>query len=399
MEYRPEQPVQNTLNNSSSGSQQQAFNGAQSFNQQDDPGQITSAGAPMMGSPVNPCAVGVMYRQTPQMPYAYPYYQPYADPNTVRLNIEKKAVKRTANHIGLGLVLFEIASVVIQIILMIVLQLFHRTELLYDSVFLLLFNIGITLIGFPTVACFISRSEKQKISGMVSFGAPKQGAFWPAVMVGIGFCYVANEVTVLLQSNLSGLFPFASNDIDLPTGAWGIALGMLSTAVFPALLEELIFRGAIMGSLLKFGKGFALFTSALIFGLVHGNLEQIPFAFMVGLVLGFAVLETESIWTGVVIHFLNNLLSVVLEYVQLYGGENLAQAIYLLLLAALIMLGFFGIYLISLKNKNILKFKPTAHLSTAGQRFGWFSGSAAIIIFYVLIGLEVLSLQIQVFLQ
>ena len=393
MENRPEQPVQNTLNNSSSGNQ--TFHGAQSFSQQGNPGRITP-GAPIMGTPVNPYAAGGVYTQMPQMPYGYPYYGPYVDPNTLRLNIERKAVRRTANQIGLGLVLFEIASVIIQIILMVVLQLFHRTDLFFDSVFLLLFNMGITLIGFPAVACFIARGENQRISGTVSFGAPKRGAFWPAVMVGIGFCYVANVVTVLLQSNLSRLFPFASNDIDLPTGAWGIALSVLSTAVFPALLEELLFRGAIMGSLLKFGKGFALFTSALIFGLVHGNLEQIPFAFMVGLVLGFAVLETESIWTGVVIHFVNNLLSVVLEYIQLYGGENLTQAIYLLLLASLIMLGFFGIYLISLKNKNILKFKPTAHLSSAGQRFGWFSGSAAIIVFYVLIGLEVLMLQLTV---
>ena len=127
-------------------------------------------------------------------------------------------------------------------------------------------------------------------------------------------------------------------------------------AVAPALIEEFLFRGVIMGSLLRFGKPFAIFTSALVFGLVHGNLVQIPFAFMVGLVIGAMVVETNSIWTGVIIHFINNFISLCLDYLSRVIDENILNVFYTFLLASIIIMGFFGFYILSVKKKNLFSF-------------------------------------------
>ena len=75
-------------------------------------------------------------------------------------------------------------------------------------------------------------------------------------------------------------------------------------ALIPALVEELVFRGWILGSLRPFGERRALLLSALIFGLMHMNLTQAPFAFMLGLLFGFLYLRTGRLWPGMAVHFL-----------------------------------------------------------------------------------------------
>lgn len=71
--------------------------------------------------------------------------------------------------------------------------------------------------------------------------------------------------------------------------------------------EEILFRGLILRSMEPYGKKFAIFASALLFGLFHGNISQAPFAFLVGLVLGYVTLEHNIVW-AMVLHMFNNLL-------------------------------------------------------------------------------------------
>lgn len=71
--------------------------------------------------------------------------------------------------------------------------------------------------------------------------------------------------------------------------------------------EELLFRGLILRSMEPHGKKFAIFASSLLFALYHCNLVQIPFAFMIGLVLGYVTVEYNIGW-AIVLHTFNNLI-------------------------------------------------------------------------------------------
>lgn len=93
-----------------------------------------------------------------------------------------------------------------------------------------------------------------------------------------------------------------------------LALNILSTAVLPALVEEMIFRGYILRALRPHGDGPAIVLSAALFALFHGNVLQIPFAFVLGLMLGYLMVQTDSIWPAVLLHFSNNLMSVLLNF-------------------------------------------------------------------------------------
>ncbi len=83
----------------------------------------------------------------------------------------------------------------------------------------------------------------------------------------------------------------------------------LSMFLYASLLgpvaEELLFRGLVLRLLRPWGKQTAIFVSAVLFGLFHGNVIQIPFAFLIGLVLGYVTVEYSILW-AIVLHIFNN---------------------------------------------------------------------------------------------
>lgn len=70
--------------------------------------------------------------------------------------------------------------------------------------------------------------------------------------------------------------------------------------------EEILFRGLVMRSLQPYGKQLALVASSLLFALFHGNPIQIPFAFLMGLLLGYLAQRYHIGW-AVLLHLINNL--------------------------------------------------------------------------------------------
>ena len=77
-------------------------------------------------------------------------------------------------------------------------------------------------------------------------------------------------------------------------------------AVIPAIFEELLFRKMLIDYSRKIGNGFAIIVSALIFGIIHLNLSQTIFAFLLGLLFAIIYTKTGSIKTTMLIHFINN---------------------------------------------------------------------------------------------
>ena len=86
------------------------------------------------------------------------------------------------------------------------------------------------------------------------------------------------------------------------------AFGIVSIAIMAPLVEELLFRGAIQGYLHRKGMKplHAIFIASAIFGIIHMNPIQIPFAFAIGMIFGWLYYRTGSLVPGIVGHFLNN---------------------------------------------------------------------------------------------
>ena len=92
-----------------------------------------------------------------------------------------------------------------------------------------------------------------------------------------------------------------------------IVLRFIYLAALPAVLEELMTRGLVLGELLPYGKGFAVIASGALFGLMHMNPIQLPFAFIAGTAMAYAVLYTKTLRVAITVHFVNNFLSVLMS--------------------------------------------------------------------------------------
>lgn len=90
--------------------------------------------------------------------------------------------------------------------------------------------------------------------------------------------------------------------------------GILSVCIIAPIFEEIFFRGAIEGYLLRKWENprWAILVSALIFGLIHMNPAQILFAFLFGIILGELYYRTGSLLPSIILHFINNTLSLIL---------------------------------------------------------------------------------------
>lgn len=91
--------------------------------------------------------------------------------------------------------------------------------------------------------------------------------------------------------------------LDVGRGFWT----MLSLIVLAPLFEELLCRGVVLGSLReRYGVAIAWLVSALFFGVLHVQPVQVVNATVVGLILGYVYLSTDSLWSSMILHALNN---------------------------------------------------------------------------------------------
>lgn len=96
----------------------------------------------------------------------------------------------------------------------------------------------------------------------------------------------------------------------------GNPLGYLAVGIMAPLAEEVVFRGAVLRTLLKMMEDkwhwIAILISALIFGAFHGNMAQFVHGTLIGLLIGWMYYRTKSIVPGLVFHFVNNSIAYVM---------------------------------------------------------------------------------------
>lgn len=103
--------------------------------------------------------------------------------------------------------------------------------------------------------------------------------------------------------NLMGLSATAA--LEMATVQTNTVSMFLYAGFLGPIAEELLFRGLLLRSLECRGKRFAIFATALMFGMFHGNILQSPFAMLVGLVLAYVALEYSIVW-AIILHIFNN---------------------------------------------------------------------------------------------
>lgn len=129
-------------------------------------------------------------------------------------------------------------------------------------------------------------------------------------------------INLVVSSMFNGIITFFGYEIPTTSssGAESIfsptvqfLLDVLTVAVLPAFCEEFLHRGMLLHQLEKIGYKKAIVISALMFGLIHFNINQISYAFVLGLLMALVTVTSKTLIPAIIIHFTNNFLSVYLS--------------------------------------------------------------------------------------
>ena len=172
----------------------------------------------------------------------------------------------------------------------------------------------------------------------------------------------------------------ADIEYEIPETLPAFIIYCLSLTVLPAFIEEIIFRGIVMQSLRRFGDIFALVASSLIFGIFHLNLIQMPYAFILGLCIGYFVMRTGSLWVAVIIHLVNNSVAVVFEVLSPQMSDEVWYISNLGYNLVCIILSVIAFIAILMKYKDMFRFEPSKSVLAPGKRTVYFLTSPALIV-------------------
>lgn len=176
---------------------------------------------------------------------------------------------------------------------------------------------------------------------------------------------------------------------------------LFQLVVIAPLFEEFWFRGVVMESLRPYGNGFAIFVSALLFGITHANFQQFFYATVIGICLGYIAISTQSIITTTVMHAMFNSISGILLLLMavpsvgdfliasqrgMTAEKTHAVIVYLVFLFFVILLMTVGIIMAVFKLRKIKKYRVPEVWEEVPARRRWriFFSRASVIVMLLL---------------
>lgn len=108
--------------------------------------------------------------------------------------------------------------------------------------------------------------------------------------------------------------------------------------------EEILFRGFLLQNFKRYGVRFAIIFSAFLFGIYHGNIVQTPFAFILGILLGY-IAVAYGLKYAIYVHIFNNMILADLmdRFLGLFP-KNIATGINIVIIGGLALLGLYYLW-------------------------------------------------------
>ncbi|QXM05576.1 type II CAAX endopeptidase family protein [Crassaminicella indica] len=146
---------------------------------------------------------------------------------------------------------------------------------------------------------------------------------WMVMVITILIYPVALFFNLIVMTFLSKLGRIEPPPIPTANNIGEYFVLMLIISMSAGICEEVFFRGLVMRGYERLGQINAIVISAILFGLFHFNLQNFAGPIILGLVFGFLVYRTDSIFAGIIGHMTNNGIAVTLGFILNYYNSKL----------------------------------------------------------------------------
>ena len=230
-----------------------------------------------------------------------------------------KEIRRLSNFSSLPVLIFvlfmQLSASAIQIGVSLLERFAHIAlpeQLVYMIMYIFVYPIG------GSLAALIFYKTRKRETGLrlsQTFCRPQMNAGWiiKYMIITWGLSLLMSMVTNIILQILKSLLHLNFTDIsfDFGDGVGGFIVSFVSLSIFAPIFEEIIFRSAVYRHTEIMGQSFAVVFSAIVFALMHGNLEQLPYTFVMGLGFAYLFAKTRSLLIPMLLHFLTNTTTVI----------------------------------------------------------------------------------------
>ena len=233
--------------------------------------------------------------------------------------VMNKEIRRLSNFSSLPVLIFvlfmQLSASAIQIGVSLLERFAHIAlpeQLVYMIMYIFVYPIG------GSLAALIFYKTRKRETGLrlsQTFCRPQMNAGWiiKNMVITWGLSLLMSMVTNIILQILKSLLHLNFTDIsfDFGDGIGGFIVSFVSLSIFAPIFEEIIFRSAVYRHTEIMGQSFAVVFSAIVFALMHGNLEQLPYTFVMGLGFAYLFAKTRSLLIPMLLHFLTNTTTVI----------------------------------------------------------------------------------------
>ncbi|MDO5823397.1 CPBP family intramembrane glutamic endopeptidase [Methanobrevibacter sp.] len=218
--------------------------------------------------------------------------------------------KKIFSKIGFNYLIYTILSIIITIIVANIIVII-KPEILNDiNIATIITAICNYILPFPILVYLMRKIESKPIE----IHKLDIKTFLKYLCITFTLMWFGNVTGIIITSLLGGaLQSEISNPIQNLISSTGIWLNILIISLIGPIFEEIIFRKLLIDRTNRYGAKVSIILSAVTFGLIHGNLNQFCYAFLIGGFFAYVYLKTGKIIYTIVLHIIINLMGSVVS--------------------------------------------------------------------------------------
>lgn len=266
-------------------------------------------------------------------------YYPYGDDASPD---EKKKIRRNFNTIGIVLLALYILTAAVCMTAYI----FFAPDIVYNEYGQAVYGLADMIIGgcFPAamaiivfaVYCAVTGYSPGELFRTENLNGRQIGKY---VMMTLFFQQVSMICTIIMSNGLYSLgLEVSGLNYVIERTPSVYAADIISAVILAPIGEELIYRGVVLRYAAKVSQRFAIFFSAFIFGIMHGNPYQFVLGFLLGIPMAIVTIKTGTLIPAIICHMANNALASIPSVVE-YFNEDAAFAVNVITIPVFLILG------------------------------------------------------------
>ncbi len=178
----------------------------------------------------------------------------------------------------------------------------------------------VLILGFFGV--WYALKQRETLPSM-RLNPPRFGLMFGAAALAFAGVLLANNLGTWWMLLLDRLgVPLKESAVEIPKNSQELVRGILLIGVLPGVCEELFFRGMMLSAWERRGTKTALIVSGTLFALLHGSIMGFPVQLLMGFVLGYLLLMSNSLYTGMTYHTVYNSVTLILAYLSAQSGAS-----------------------------------------------------------------------------